>query len=135
MPSQAGSLELLVCAVSEALAPLVDLDIGTTKAVAANLGLSVPDALAANTAFLGVLSTIAKNANALRLSLQNLSDAIEADDLLQITAVGAALIERVLGLITAIGQLDKSISSFAAMLIKYLIILYFEVAMPALTAH
>ena len=51
MPSQAGSLELLVCAVSEALAPLVDLDIGTTKAVAANLGLSVPDALAANTAF------------------------------------------------------------------------------------
>ena len=64
-----------------------------------------------------------------------MSDAIEADDLLQITAVGAALIERVLGLITAIGQLDKSISGFAAMLIDYLIIRYFEVAMPALTAH
>src|SRR4051794_7475169 len=120
MPSSPGTLELLARELALALGPLEQrLAGGHADRLFATLGLRLPDGLAAESGLASALSAGATTAGSLPPKIADLTDAIASEDEEAIVTAGAALVDSLRDLLTAIdaiaSALDNAGASFAGL--------------------
>ncbi|MDQ6806807.1 MAG: hypothetical protein M3065_18020, partial [Actinomycetota bacterium] len=114
MPDQAGTLELVIRELATALRPLEDrLAGGNAQSFFNDLGLTLPQALAAENQLLTALAATGTAAGALEPAIEKLIAAITAEDPVGIIQAGIDLIGLVRSVLTNAEALGTALNSVA----------------------
>ncbi|HEY3726035.1 MAG TPA: DUF6603 domain-containing protein [Solirubrobacteraceae bacterium] len=115
MAGEAGTLELLARELATALQPLEDrLASGNAEAFITELGLRLPPPIAADAQLAAAISTTATAAGALEPAIEQLINAITADDAAQIVSAGLSLIGKLRDVLTGGAAIGTDLSAALA---------------------
>jgi hypothetical protein len=115
MATAAGTIELLAREVAIALEPLQRrLAAGGVDSLFDGLGLRMPSGLSNQSQLANVLATTVSAAAELPDLIVQLTDAIEADDVVQVVTVGQAVLQKARQIIDAIPQISTGLNAAAA---------------------